>query len=224
MRVGQTYVREEDWTETTWATEAKQPPMLTYSLASGWMSKRPLQSIMTMAKGKDTKRWGSCQARLRPSGSQTERTEKPAQKKSQREKWDHRPCHLSLSTYCTLCSFSPLFLFLSCTQKENTDIFVTSPRRASEWSLDTEIWGSKSTGQPCMPDKKRGWLCQHGSYSECKSCCMGRKTREERGVNVRGTKRWPCNPLQWRKLKGKCNGDGQNERRVAVPALYPWAL
>lgn len=62
---------------------------------------------------------------------------------------DHRLCHLSLSTYCLSLSFS-----LSCTLKENTDISVTSPRRASEWSLDTEIWGSKSTGHPCVSDKK----------------------------------------------------------------------
>lgn len=39
-----------------------------------------------------------------------------------------------------LLLFLPTFsLSLSCTQKENTDISVTSPRQASEWSLDTEI-------------------------------------------------------------------------------------
>lgn len=71
--------------------------------------------------------------------SQSNRTEKPSQNLRGENIGSQALSSLTLHLLPLALFLPPFTLSLSCTQKENTDISVTSPRRAGEWSLDTEI-------------------------------------------------------------------------------------
>lgn len=76
--------------------------------------------------------------------SPSDRTQKPAKKKKKKISEGENIRSQALSSlalhllHLVLPPFS-LFSLSHAHRRENTDISVTSPRRASEWSLDTEI-------------------------------------------------------------------------------------
>lgn len=101
-----------------------------------WMSKQmtgDINSFIFVAKSpvmedqrqqgnnKDVKRLDSCHTCHRAR----ERRNQP--KISEGKILDHRLCHLSLSTYCILCSFSCLSLFLSYAHRRKTQTFLSPP-------------------------------------------------------------------------------------------------
>lgn len=96
-------------------------------------------------------------------------------------------------------------------RKENTDVSVTSPRRAGERSLDMKIWGSKSTGQPCTSDKN---IIMKGTRG-------GVHAKAEGENKSRGRK---CGPVRFSGMENTKRRDRERENRAAVPAHYPWVL
>lgn len=74
--------------------------------------------------------------------------------------------------------------------KENTDVSVTSPRRAGERSLDMKIWGSKSSGQPCTSDKNKIMKGTGGGHGKAEG-----QTRAE------GGNAGQCDSQGWRTQK-----------------------
>lgn len=140
------------WDESQFSIAPSAIDSLNYSPGSEWTSKQmtgDINSFITEAKSPVIEEGGSEIARPQQRRkeircmshmSQSNRTEKPSQKPQKGKYWITRAVSsLTLHLLHLELFLSPFSLSLSCTQKENTDISVTSPRRASEWSLDTEI-------------------------------------------------------------------------------------
>lgn len=153
--------------------------------------------------------------------SPSDRTQKPAKKKkkkkSQRGKiLDHRPCHLSLSTYCISSSrLSLSFLSLMHTEGK-TQTFLSPPP------------GERVNG-PLIPrsedqSQQGGHVCQIKKKKEKKTgvAMLTRELRCMRLASVRIEKQGEED--EWRRKgrsTGPCNSLQRKKKRVAVPARLP---
>lgn len=132
--------------------------------------------------------------------SPSDRTQKPAKKKkkkkSQRGKiLDHRPCHLSLSTYCISSSrLSLSFLSLMHTEGK-TQTFLSPPpgERVNGPLIPRSEDQSQQGGHVCQIKKKKrkktgGGYANAGATVHATGFCTDRKTRRGRRVEAKGTK------------------------------------
>lgn len=116
-----------------------------------WTSKHmtgDINSFITVAKSPVVEESGSETARQQQRRkdirfmshmSKSDRTEKPVRNLNGENIGSQALSSLNLHLLHLALLLSPFSLSLSCAQKENTDISVTSLRQESEWSLDTEI-------------------------------------------------------------------------------------